>query len=222
MDFNTLIPVIIIVVAFIFCMPFIIWLINLLLKRHDRLQESPIDVHEMIYHKRKKAGKRNIKNFRTRRVVCLGDGDYPSVDYGRLVALIFSRDCTDIFVKTSAKPWIRAVWCRVPNELVRDVFGRNIRIECRGFTPYENYLAPIYCLNVSKGKRVYYENILDRDFLFATGREKNGELTEQNVNAMIEAINPKRKALDVYSRDDHMREQGAPTAKEEELNDGKA
>lgn len=214
LDPDTMILLIIVIISVVIMAPLLIWLINLILKRKDRLSESPIDVHEMLYHKLKKAGKRNRRDLRIRRLINLGDEDYPCTDSGKIVGLIAARDSYHIFAKSGLLR--RAQWYRVPVELCRDVYGRNLRIDCRGFRPHENYLVPIFCNNVDAKLRDYYEGVLDRDLDFLVLKEKNGELFEQNVNAMIESVSAKRRAPEIYNRDDHMSGQGGSTQQGEE------
>jgi len=203
-DSNMMILIIILIVVAVIAAPGIAWLISLILKRRDRMVESPIDVHEMIAHKWKKAMKRNMKGLRIKRLVCLGDSDYPSVDHGRLKGLGFTKDAVIGMVKSSKRPLAHVLPYIWPGELNRDVYGRNLRVECRGFMPVANFFVPIWTNTTSPQDRLKYEKIIDDFIEFTVTREKNEELLEQNVNAMIEAINAKRRAPEVYARDEEI------------------
>ena len=218
-DSNMMILIIIIIVFAVIAAPGIAWLVNLILRRRDRMVESPIDVHEMIIHKWKKAAKANMRGLRLKRLVCLGDSDYPSVEQGKLKGLSFSLDCCVVMVRTFRRPLSHIKPFIIPVEVVRDVYGRNLRIECRGFTPFANFFVPIWTNTTSAKDRLRYEKIIDDFMEFTVTREKNEELLEQNVNAMIEAINAKRRAPDVYARDEEITQRGGgePGETEEQI-----
>ena len=61
LDSNTMMIIIIVVVCAIMFIGPIMWFINWFFKRRDRMVESPIDVHEMLYHKYKKSARRNLR-----------------------------------------------------------------------------------------------------------------------------------------------------------------
>jgi hypothetical protein len=197
--------IIVIVCLFMFLGP-IMWFISWFYKRRDRMVESPIDVHEMLYHKYKKAARRNIKGTKLKRLHFLGDNDSPAYDYAKIYGYIHSTDCVVVFFWNGRKVWLlsKVNWAWIPLELTRDAFGRNYCVKARGLKPKANYQIPVWCADVPPERRRELESIIDKAFALAVTQEKYEELHEQNVNAMIEAINAKRKAPEVYRRDDHL------------------
>jgi ABC-type glycerol-3-phosphate transport system permease component len=218
LDPQTMMIIIIVVVCAIMFIGPIMWFINWFFKRRDRMIESPIDVHEMLMHKYKKAARRNLKAIknteRPKRLHMLGDNDAPACDYAKMYGFIHSRDCVIIFFYNGNKLWLlsKVNWAWVPLELTRDAFGRNYCIKARGFKPKANYQIPVWTENISKEERVKLETIIDDAFCLAVEQEKYEEMYEQNVNSSIEAINAKRTVPQVYQRDDHLM-RNSPEAK---------
>jgi hypothetical protein len=206
------------VLVIFFCAPLLIWLISFIFKRKDRMIESPIDVHEMLYHKWKKSGRRNLRaiprQMRPRVVHLLGDNDAQAGDYAKLYGIVHSRDCVVVFFYNGGRLWLlsKVNWVWVPLSLTRDTFGRNYCIKARGFKPKANYQIPIWTEEMSPEKRIEMETIIDDAFCLAVEQEKYEEMYEQNVNSSIEAINAKRRVPEVYTRDDHLRS-NSPEAK---------
>jgi hypothetical protein len=216
MDWDLMIPIVIIIIIVVMAAPFIIWLVTFFMRRKDMMVERPIDVHEMIYHKRKKAAKKNMRKLKLRRLVFLGDKDYPSVDYGRIVGMIISKDVAEVFTKTKKTPLTTVGWGIINLELIRDVFGRNLRVDARGFTPMANYYKPVWSSNTTPVQRLKFEATIDEFVSFIVTGEKNEELYEQNVNAMIESVSAKRAPPTLYDRDDHLSQPGAGGVNREE------
>jgi hypothetical protein len=210
LDPNTMMLIMIIVIGlFLFVGP-LMWFISWFFKRKDRMVESPIDVHEMLMHKYKKASRRNLKaiprQMRPRILHILGDNDAQAGDYAKLYGIIHSRDCMVIFFWNGKGIWLlsKVNWAWVPLELTRDLFGRNLCVKVRGFKPKANYQIPIWTEEISKEHRIELEKIIDDSFCLAVEQEKYEEMYEQNVNSGIEAINAKARAPEIYRRDDHL------------------
>jgi hypothetical protein len=203
-DTGTIMIIIIAVVAVAICWPAISWLISLFLKRRDRMVEGPIDVHEMLLHKMKKASRRNLKGKRLKFVHLLGDDDSAPCQYGKIYGIIKSQDTVELFVWNGRKHLSKVKWLRVPIEITRDEFGKNYCIKCRGFRPKANYFVPIWPGEMCDDERHMFERILDKSLQFLITVEKSEEIHEQNINAMVESVNAKRPQPQVYERDDHL------------------
>lgn len=214
LDINTMMLIIIVVVILFICIGPLIWLLAFLFKRKDRMIESPIDVHEMLLHKYKKAAKRNLRGTKLRVLYFLGDDDAPAYAYARIYGLIHSRDCVVIFFYNGRRLWLlsKVNWAWVPLELTRDAFGRNYCVKARGLKPKANYQIPVWTVEISKEDRIRLETVIDDAFCLAVEQEKYEEMYEQNVNSSIEAINAKRTVPQVYQRDDHLM-RNSPEAK---------
>lgn len=182
----------------------IAWIIMMFMGKRDRLVENPIDVHEMLLHKMKKSARRNIRGTRLRYLYMLGDDDCPAYTYSRIHGLIQSGDTIEVFIWGGRLLLSRIRWVRIPVELTRDPFGRSYCIKARGLRPKANYLIPVWTVDTVPEDRLRYERILDESFKFLVTQEKYEELHEQNVNAMIEAVNAKRVGEPVYRRDEHL------------------
>jgi len=218
LDSNTMMIIIIVVVCAIMFIGPIMWFINWFFKRRDRMVESPIDVHEMLYHKYKKSARRNlraIKNTeRPKRLHMLGDNDAPACDYAKMYGFIHSRDCVVVFFYNGNKLWLlsKVNWAWVPLELTRDAFGRNYCIKARGLKPKANYQIPIWTEEIDSEHRISLEQIIDNAFRLAVEQEKSEQIYEENVNSFVEAINAKQPVPQVYQRDDHLM-RNSPEAK---------
>ena len=196
--------IIIVAIAVVIGWPIMAWLISLFLKRRDRMVEGPIDVHEMLYHKMKKASRRNLKGKRLKFVHLLGDDDSIPFNYGRIYGIIKSQDTVELFVWNGRRHLSKVKWLRVPIELTRDEFGKNYCVKCRGFRPKANYFIPTWPGDMFDAERHKFERILDRSLQFLITQEKSEEIHEQNINAMVESVNVKREAVQVFQRDDHL------------------
>ncbi len=213
MDMLTILFMVGIVLAI--CMPFLLLLVNWLLKRQNTLSPTPIDVHEMLLHKAKKAGKRNLKGQRIRWLYCTGDNDHPGFTYGRMYGIINSSDCVLSLVYNGRRHISRVSMAVHPTELTGDPFSKNLTVNCRGFRFKANYLIPIWpnevlepetglYRRIGEQDRKRWEKIVDDFISFLVTQEKIEQLYEENVNACIESMNIKAEAVQMYQRDEHL------------------
>jgi hypothetical protein len=204
LDPSTMIILIIVIVAFVLMFPYIWVLVGFFMKRRDRMVESPIDVHEMLYHKLKKAAKRNIKGTRLKLLHCLGDDETPAFRFAKLYGIIWFKDVVITFTYNGKRHLSKVSWQLTPYSLTRGIFGRSLRVKVRGFRPKANYQIPVWTSDLSFEKQVEYEGLIDEALKFLITQEKYEELHEQNVNAANEAINAKRRTPEIYQRDEHL------------------
>ena len=212
-DMLTMVIVIALVMS-VFMMP-LMALFNWLFKRKSTMSPTPIDVHEMLLHKMKKAGKRNLRKSRVRWLYCTGDNNHPGFTYGPMYGLHFSTDCVASMVYNGRRHLSRVSMALHPIEITGDVFSKNLTVNCRGFKFKSNFLIPIWpdeIFNPEKQNyrkvlpkdRVKWEAIIDDHMAFMITGEKIEQLHEENVNACIESMNIKTRATGVYERDEHM------------------
>jgi hypothetical protein len=106
----------------------------------------------------------------------------------------------------------------IPMELSGDVFSENLSVNCRGFRFRSNYLIPIWpghvfieetgkYRKVTKEDRERWEQITDEYFQFLVTGEEIEQLYEEDINGIIESMNVKAQATQVYRRDEHMARQ---------------
>lgn len=215
MDMDMLSTLFIVAIVLAVCMPFILLVVSWMLRKRNTLNPTPIDVHEMILHKSKKAGKRNFRGSRVKWLYCTGDNDHPGFRYGRMYGLINSSDCVMSLVYNGRKHFSRVSMALHPIEITGDVLSANLTVNCRGFRFKANYLIPVWpneVLNpetgeykkVTKQMREKWEKIIDEYYTFLVTQEKIEQLHEENVNACIESMNIKARADSIYERDEHM------------------
>ena len=229
MDFNSMLPWIIVIVLVVMFIPMIIMLIDFLIVIFQRRKKSFIeradDAHVALYKKRKKVAKQNLKDTRLRFLVTLGDEDYyDNGRYGRIKGIIWKNQIVELFVQTrKLQP---AMWIKVAKELVRDSLGRNLRVKCNGFEPLGNFAKPLYTRDVV-GKIItvkkwvlqpnpgeykeeelriklsdYYDQLVLENEEYLMTSEKSVEAEEQKVHAMIDAVDTKRRADEMIHRPD--------------------
>jgi len=216
LDVDLLTTVIVIaLILSVFMVP-LMAVMNWIFQRRNTLRPTPIDVHEMLVHKLKKAGRRNAKGLRVKWLYCTGDNDHPGFTYGRLYGLLNSTDCVISFPYNGRRHLSRVSAALHPIELTGDVMSKNLTVNCRGFRFKSNFLVPIWpnevlvpetgqYRKVTPEDRVRWEQIIDNMIMFLVTQEKIEQMHEENVNACIESVNIKAEATGIYERDEFMR-----------------
>jgi hypothetical protein len=215
MEMDTIVLLCLVGAVLLIMFPLIFWLVQWFLKRRSTLVENPIDVHEVLLHKMKKSGRRNLKGTKVRNLWVLGDNDYPGFRYASMYGVHFSPDCVAALTYNGKRHLSRVGMQLIPIELCGDVFSRNLTVNCRGFRFKSNYQIPIWPSEVYDPKlkgirdvalvdKTRWESIIERAYTFFVTQEKSEQLHEENVNGIIESINTKAQATGIYQRDEHM------------------
>lgn len=197
--------------------PYLMALIDFLLRRKKNFIEEADDAHVALYRKRKKIAAINLKHTLLKFVVNLGDEDYhESGRYSRIRGLTWKGEIIEFFQQPRRfRPWL---WSMAPRELVRDALGRNLRIKCNGWEPVGNIYKPIYTKDI-RDKKVkivssnpgtfeislaqWYDMLLLDNEEWILKLEKSIEAEEQAVHAMIDAVDTKRRAEGLIKRPDY-------------------
>ena len=228
MDMDLMTTIMVVAIMLMAFMPVMLLLLQWLLKRRSTLNPTPIDVHEMLLHKYKKSGKRNLRRLRCRRLFCTGDNSHPGFQYGALYGINPMTECHCSIVYNGRKHLSRTSMALHPMELTGDTLSENLTVNCRGFVFRSNFLVPIWPDEIfepdtkryrktTKADKERWEGIIERTYAFIVTNEKVHQLHEENVNAIIESINAKAQATSIYQRDEHPRNaSGGEIAKSEE------
>ena len=185
LDPTTMIVLIIVIVAFAPDVPLHLDTRQFPLKRHDRMVESPIDVHEMLYHKLKKAAKRNIKGTRLKLLHCLGDDETPAFRFAKLYGIIWFKDVVITFTYNGKRHLSRVSWQFTPYSLTRGIFGRSLRVKVRGYRPKANYQIPVWTSNLAFEEQVEYEALIDEALKFLITQEKYEDFTNRMLTLLM-------------------------------------
>jgi len=214
-DGDMLTVVIVVALVAAVFMPMILQFMGIL-GRKTTVAPTPIDVHEMLVHKMKKAGRRNIRGLRIKWLYCTGDNDHPGFRYGRLYGIINSTRCVISLVYNGRRHISRVSAVLHPIELSGDVMSRNRTVRCRGFQFKSNFMVPIWpdevlipetgeYRKVTASDLLRWEQIIDDMISFLVTGEKVEQLHEENINACVESMNIKAHATGVYERDEYLR-----------------
>lgn len=162
--------------------------------------ERPNDAFQSIYKRRRKAAKQNLKDSNLKRLVCMGERDHYSLDYGHLYGLAWHRDVIEVFWRPRRTSGAR--WGIIPRELARDPLGRTFRVKCNGFAPLGNFYRPIYSSDTPPELQEEYDKVISDWVEQMFDWEKSYELEEQGVHTMEDALDVHHQATRFIRRQD--------------------
>lgn len=216
-DISLIIYLMVGVMFAMFALQFIYMILPYLQFNRRSFIERPNDAHSSLYKKRKKAAKRNVANTNLKRIVMLGESDYPSQDYGRLIGIYWHRTMAEVFFKHRRIEQVK--WAIIPRELIRDTFKRNLRIEANGLEPVGNWYRPIYTSDISRQDQERYDDLIFQFEKALMLHEKSVEVEEQGVHVLEDSVDVHRYNKGITEREDHVRPTQVDRSREEEYYD---
>lgn len=179
-----------------------------LLQARRGITEKSRDVHEMLFRRRAKAARLNMRGSKLRTLKLIGDDDQHPINAGRIDGILAGEHDTEVFLKP--KWYLPRRWVRIPRELHGSLLGRELVVHCNGLQPVGNYYEPIYCRDLSAAEVQQYKQLIDENMAMLVTREENVELLEQRVNSWYSAVNTRQENARMINRDDYLVRQRVP------------
>lgn len=159
--------------------------------------EKATDIHEAIYHKRKKAARLNMNGIRPRRVSMSGDAYHSPTNLGRLYGVIMGDPVSDIFVQR--RRWGKVRWYMVPSALLSGHLSKELHIDGGGSVAMGNFYHPVW---PNWTKPWEYDDMILQHEEYIMAMEKNVELEELRGHSIQDSTQMSTKDRRIIERNE--------------------
>lgn len=159
--------------------------------------EKATDIHEAVYHKRKKAARLNMNGIRPRRVSMSGDAYHSPTSLGRLYGVIPSDPVCDVFVQR--RRWGKVRWYFVPTALISGWLSKELHIDGGGSIAMGNFFHPVW---PEKSAPWQYDDLILKHEEYIMAMEKNVELEELRGHSIQDSTQMSTKDRRIIERNE--------------------
>lgn len=167
--------------------------------------EKATDIHEAVYHKRKKAARLNMSGIRPRRVSMSGDAYHSPTNLGRLYGVIPADPVCDVFIRRRRFGKVR--WYMVPTALISGWLSKELHIDGGGSVAMGNFFIPVW---PAESRPWEYDDLILQHEEFIMAQEKNVELEELRGHSIQDSTQMSTKDRRIIERNETPQQYSAP------------